>query len=112
MERICLGDIRAGGLKDCIRRNQNLGVLPQKIEQIFAVGRRDLPETDEIAVIVEIEIKDCNAKRQGHCDGHQQQRMFSQSLHAAVLPVRREMKSRSAAAVNGRFDGRGPVASA
>lgn len=67
-----------------IRRNQGPGVLPQKMEQIFVVGRGELLEADEIAVSVEIEIKDCCSQGQGHCDGDQEQGMSSQSLHAAT----------------------------
>lgn len=93
MERGCFEDIQAGGLNDRFRRNQHPGVLPQKMEQIFVVGRGELLETDEIAVSVEIEIKDCNAQGQGHCDGDQEQGMSSQSLHAATPMNVRQMRS-------------------
>jgi hypothetical protein len=93
MERGCFGNIQAGGMKDRIRRNQGLGVLPQKMEQIFVVGRGELLEADEIAVSVEIEIKDCNSQGQGHCDGDQEQGMSSQALHAETPMTVRQMRS-------------------
>lgn len=93
MERGCFEDIQAGGLEDRIRRCKNPGVLPQKMEQIFVVGRGELLETDEIAVSVEIEIKDCSPQRQGHCDGDKEQGMSSQSLHAATPTTVGPMRS-------------------
>ena len=92
MERYRFGDSQAGGLKDRIRRRQNPGVLPQKMEQIFVVGRGELMEADEIAVIVEVEIKDCYSQGQGHCDGRQEQGVSSQSFHAATPIIVRQMR--------------------
>jgi len=93
-------------------RNENPGIFPQKTQQIFIIGHRDLLEADEIVIIVEIVIQKCHDQWQDQGDGQQEQRMFSESLHSAVFPIRREIKPFSASAVNGRFYGRGPAASA
>jgi hypothetical protein len=87
-------------------RNENPGIFPQKTQQILIIGHRDLLEADEIIMIVKIVIQECHAQWQDQGDGQQEQRMFSESLHSAVFPIRREIKPFSASAVNGRFDSR------
>lgn len=104
------GEARTGRQKRFIPRDRKPGHFPQKAEQIFRVGRRELRAAGEVAVIVETVGQDGHDQRQGQCDGRQTPRMSSQSLHGSIFPVRREMKSRSAAAVNGRIDRRGPSA--
>jgi hypothetical protein len=63
-ERFCIGEIYAGWLREFISRNEGPGIFPQKTQQIFIIGHRDLLKADEIVVIVEIVIQKCHAQWQ------------------------------------------------